>query len=58
MISIKFPLSSIFRGLLFRLVNHVSNENSELSVFSIVKICSEILVNYSNTLFDTRVNKT
>ena len=51
-------LSSSSRGFLFWLVNYISlNGNSELEVLRIVKLCKEILINYPNALFGTKINK-
>ena len=54
-----FILSSIFRGLEFRSVNHTSiYENSELNVFENIKFLSEISDNWPNDLLEKNVYKT
>ena len=57
-ISAKLTLSSISSALLAWSVNQTSTkENSVLTVFIIVKECSEIFINCTNCLFGRKVNK-
>ena len=57
--SVIFTLSSIFNGLLFWSVNHISmNENSTLAVFNIAGELGVIVINWPNSLFGTKVNNT
>ena len=57
MINVKFTLSSISSALLGWSVNQASTEeNSVFTVFIIVKACGEILSNYPNCLFGTKLN--
>ena len=59
MISVKLTLFSISSALLAWSVSQTSTEeNLVLTVFIILKECSEIFINCPNYLFGTKVNKT
>ena len=58
-IRVTSTLSSVSRSLLFWSVKHTSmDENSGFVVFSIVNEWGDILINWSNYLFRTKVNNT
>ena len=59
MISVKLTLFSIPSALLAWSVSQTSTEeNLVLTVFIILKECSEIFIHCPNCLFGTKVNKT